>query len=483
MSRCLLLFLCLSLSILKGQGVSLSLDSAVREALIANFDIRASLLSTEQSLIGIEQAESAFDWELSADLNYRERLSPGSNTDQSGNSSPSSETINGGLGLRKRTSLGTRVGLSTGNSYSSFSEDIATDLSLSINQPLLSGAGKTVNLANVFRRRVQSESALLEYRQAVLNLIEDVSLAYWDLALVQEERSLLASSLEVADSLVSETERRRELGLATDIEVLRAQVSQCDRREALLNIDRGIEAASDRLLLLQGKSAIDFPVQQVDAMSAISPEVPVLANWMPRVRETDFDLRILQNNFRIDEREREVAERNLLPEVGLTLRGSVLGRSEDISDAYEDALSRSGYNWSAGVSLSMPWGRRAEKADLRNAQIALRRNELRREERVVGIQLEARRVLRDLKTGLAALELAETQVELNRRLFEQERARYRAGTEAFRDVLEAQRTWDNAELSRLRRLRDVHRADLIRARLDHELFSRFGIVWDADQQL
>ncbi|MGB0370872.1 MAG: TolC family protein [Opitutales bacterium] len=459
-------------------GASLELGDAVSKALENNFDVRLNRFDYAQSEANIERAEASFDPTLRTSLGYNERKSPGSQTDQSGNSSPSRESVDGDFSISKRTGLGTQITLSTDAAYSSFSDDTQATLGFNIRQPLLGGAGKTVNLANLFRARVRNESALLSYRGQVLDTIQETVDAYWSLAFEQERLRLLQSSLELAENLLSENERRLELGLATDLEVLQAQASLATRQQALLDTELSIEAAHDKLWVLLGLEILADYSDDVVPLPDATPVLPDEAIWFPEVMAHDLDLRIIENSLAILERDRAVARRNLLPRVDLSLNGRALGRESDTFGAYDSAIERSGYSWGAGISVSMPWGRREDKADERLANLELRKETTRLERAEYNKRVLARQVIRDLKASLAQLEISEKQVALQEKLFERERAGYRAGVETFRNVLQAQRSLDDARLQRVSTLQRVLRQDTLRARLDHELFQRFNISWD-----
>ena len=459
------------------------LQEAVARALENNFDVRLNGFDYARTEVNIERAEANFDPTLSSSINYQERQSPGSQTDQSGNSSPSRESVNGGFRVNKRTGLGTQITLSTDASYSSFSEDTEASLGIDVRQPLLGGAGKTVNLANVFRAKVRNESALLTYRGQVLDTIQGTVNAYWNLSFEQERMRLMESSLELAENLLRENERRMELGLATDLEVLQAQASLATRRQALLDAELNIETAHDELRRLQGDDILlDYPEIAL-AMPAEIPSLPEVSEWYQQVILRDFELRTIENSLAILERDREVARRNLLPRVDLSLNGRALGRDSGTFGAYDAAIERNGYSWGAGISVSMPWGRRQSKADARLAVLELRKESTRRERAEYDKRLLARQVLRDFRAALAQLEISNEQVALQQRLFERERASYRAGVVPFRSVLHAQRALDYAQMDRISNLRRVFRQDTLRARLDHKLFNAFNVSWDISPQL
>ena len=457
---------------------ALTLDGAVEQALEQNFSIRLSELSVATSEENLTRAEANFDPTLTGRVNYNERLSPGNQTDQSGNSNPSRESVSTGVSVSKRTGLGTQLSLSSDTSYSSFSEDTETSVGVNIRQPLLGGAGKTVNLANVFRARVRSESALLSYRSDVLDTLQETVNGYWAVALSQERSSLLQSSLEVAENLLKESRRRLELGLATDLQVLQAEASLASRKQALLNAELAIEAAYDDLWMLLGREPLAGYGEDPVSVPDYAPAIPDELTWYPEVISKDLDLRIIENSLAILRRDREVARRNLLPQVDLSLNARALGREESASEALSSALDRDGYAWGAGISVSVPWGRRADKAQERIAQIELREESTRRERLEYDKRKLARQVVRDLESTIAQLEISETQVVLRERLFERERAGYRAGSQTFKDVLEAQESLDQARLNRIDILRRAMRQDTLRARLDHELFDRFQISFD-----
>jgi len=432
-------------------------------------------------------AESGFDPTIGASLRANENADPPATTLAGVNNG---RAINAGqrfnLGVNKRLSAGTEVGVSTtinrrttNSSFALLNPDYSSRLGLEVRQPLLAGFGEAVNLAGIAQARIGIRRSRLEVRREVLDLVAEVEVNYWNLAAARQRQALFGSNLRLARSLLEENIARRDAGLATPLDVLQAEASLAARSEELILAQEAADNAEDALRATLGilYSETTQPLV-VERLPEVLPELPPFRESVRGALASDMESQIQLEFIEQLKIDRRVANNETLPDLDVVGGVGISGREGDGIRAYESAFEARGYDWNVGVELSLPWGQRAENARLRSSV----RNIYRAESQLAEIQQELLRRLRlawrSIASGRERLATTETSLRLNRESFEQERARYEVGLSDFRNVLEAQRDFDSAKLRHLAALFDLRQAVVLLARLDGRLLARHGFSWD-----
>src|SRR5205814_5437855 len=101
-------------------------------------------------------------------------------------------------------------------------------------QSLLSGFGRDINRAGIVRAEIGLLRANLDFKAQVLNVIQDTENAYYNLAYAREQLSVRNFSLALANKLFDEAKTRRDTGVATDQDVLQAEVGVANSRRGVI---------------------------------------------------------------------------------------------------------------------------------------------------------------------------------------------------------------------------------------------------------
>lgn len=470
----------------------ITLREAVDLALEQNLGLSIARYSPGLAMDDITIAEAAFDPNLSASAFASESASPPSSSLEG---VASGRAVNADqqffVGVNKRFTLGTQVEINsrltrgtTNSTNALLNPDFSARLGFEVRQPLLAGFGEAVNLADVTRAQIGLRATRLEVRQEVLDLIAEVEIAYWNLAAARQRQALFISNLRLAKSLLDENTERERVGLATRLDVLQAEASLAARSEEVILAQEAADNAEDGLRTVLG-ILYSETLQPLD----VEP-LPDNEPWLPPFRESvngalasDMESQIQLEIIDQLEVNRMVANNQTLPDLDVFAGAGVLGRESGGASAYQSAFETRGYDWNVGLELSLPWGMRAEEARLRSST----RSIYRAETQLAQIQQELLRRLRlawrSLAAGRERLATTEASLRLNRESFEQERARYDAGLSDFRNVLEAQRDYDDAKLRHLLALYDLRQAVVLLARIDGRLLARHGFTWqEVDEQ-
>jgi outer membrane protein TolC len=431
----------------------LELQEAIIVAIDNNLRYRAVSLDPEIARQFITQREASFDTELfaSGQVSQTERDTTSEQT-----TGTSSDTRAWQVGARKRLIYGTTVtaqsNLDRRNSnafINSSNLSQSADLSLSIRQPLLNGFGKDANTASIQIAVAGYNGAMDSFREALFQVLAETERAYWSVARQQEQLALDESSLEVAEALLNEARERERVGVATRIDVLRAEADRAQRLEAIIEAKRALGDAIDQLFIFMGTFSPNLVEQEKSLHVVALPEgkesFDDFADIWNRARAQDPLL--AQQATVIDQREWEriAASNNTKPNLDLVVSGGYLGvDNQDASTAFNNAFDRNGYDWAVGFEFSMPWEMRGQKAVLRSVEKQLEQETIRYQELQQSLFREVRAAWRNLDSVGQSLEAAKLTVNLQEALFEREMSKYEEGVSTFRDVLEIKNDLDQA---------------------------------------
>jgi len=280
-----------------------------------------------------------------------------------------------------------------------------------------------------------SEEAQRAFR---LSLIADVVNAYLTLLEMDERVAMAAATLKSRAETRTLVERRREVGLASDLDFLQADGAYESARAEAASLARQQAAAGNALVLLVGSMPSALPAgrplaeQGIVADLAVGLPSDVLLS-RPDVRAAEQ--RLIAANANIG-----AARAAFLPKILLTATlGSASRALAGLFDAGQAA-------WSFQPTLSMPlfdYGRTAANADLAEARktiaVADYEKTIQQAFREVADLLAARDTYATQLTALTAT--AQTQAQ-RLKLAD---ARYQAGISSYLEVLDAQRDVFTAE--------------------------------------
>ncbi len=463
----------------------LKLNDVVRKALESNYSL---VLTQEDTAITKEQEEirdAAFDPTVTLGSRYGETQSP-----LAGNLSKVARPyLTSGTNYSAKVSqeikgTGTDVSLSsllndskTRDPSDTVNPDIGSEVSIAVTQPLLNGRGE-VNLAPLMRARAQTRIAYLQLQQEIMDLLLATENAYWQLSAETERLVLRQSSKQLAETLLQETQNRYELGLATESEVLQAKAQLATQQEAIAGNLQTLENSTDTLLQLMGSLTRDTKASlSTDALPSSLPQPPEFPAFLDRALFVNEEYRIRSEEIGIQELNAKIAKNEMLPDLNLSLGGSLLGRDNRYANAMDNASGGDAYRWSSGLELTFPWGRRAGIAEHRVAMKRVDRAKIVLEQTRMGILLNARSVWRAFDTNLIRYRSAEANLIYTQEAYKQERARYKEGLASFRDVLQAQRDLDTSRQRELDGRLSVLKSKTTLARLDGSLLTENGMTW------
>jgi outer membrane protein TolC len=309
-----------------------------------------------------------------------------------------------------------------------------TDLRLLLTQPLLRGVGPNATfyeLTNA-RRALQGQErslALARQRSAV-----EVAAAFYAVVAQRQLLEVARQSLERTEALQKSSAARLEVGLASKLDVFRAELQAQQAREAMVRSQAALDTALERfrgLLALPPGNPVEPEAVALPGTEDVFEPVEVL---LQRARENRLELAEARDQVSDAERSASLARQNLLPQVDLNVGVVQLGFGGSFGDA-----------WTAGdrqvevfLSAQYPLPQASQRATSAVAKLEVGSRERAVRQREIEVEREVRQALRDLEQIKKSVELQRQAVavaEQQRRLAV---LRYQRGLGSNFDVVDAE---------------------------------------------
>ncbi len=309
-----------------------------------------------------------------------------------------------------------------------------TDLRLLLSQPLLRGVGPNATffeLTNA-RRAVQGQErsfALTQQRLAV-----EVASAFYAVIAQRQLLEVARQSLDRTEALLKSSEARLQVGLASKLDVFRAELQAAQARDATVRSEAALSSALERfrgLLALPPSDPVEPEAAPLPDAAADFEPVEVLVR---RALESRLELAEARDQVGDARRSASLAAQNLLPQLDLNVGVTQLGYGGSFGDA-----------WTAGdrrvevfLSASYPIQQSSQRASRAVAQIEVgaRERAVRRQE--LDVEQQVRQALRDLDQVRQSVALQRQAVDVavqQRRLAV---LRYQRGLGSNFDVVDAE---------------------------------------------
>lgn len=326
---------------------------------------------------------------------------------------------------------------------------------LTITQPLLRGAGITVNQAAIIIARNNLLLSSNNVQETAMDITSQTLVAYYDLYHGRAYLAIEMEALERARLLLSINQARHAKGLISSVDLLETETELAKRMKRVIAAEAAMLNAEDALKLVT--NLVDDPAlwnAQVELL-----EEPVLS--LRRIQlvqslERAFDHRLDYQALKIALANRDiqiqVARNNLWPTLDLIGSFGLNGLGQDWSEAAEYA-NLDYKDWMAGLRLTIPWGRanRAayDKSRWEKIQALL---ELKRLEQDIIFQVRNR--VREVEIQYRQMEAAMLASDLEAENYEAYQERYAAGHISTHDILDYHNRLATARLDYIKALID-----------------------------
>jgi len=418
--------LCLLLLVVPAAGeepVRLTLDDAVRRALVRSGEVRGATFGLEAARSRVAQADAGRYPQL--EFKALTGPSPRARGDQvSSPDSTSSPDITGIFGRADFT----------------------------ITQPLYT-FGRLTALRAAAREGVAATEAEVREREAATAL--RVKTTYYGLLLargLKETLGDLQGQLRSAREKVERQLRARRAGV-DQIDLFKLQTFEAEVIRALLELERQEAVAADALAVLAGLP----PGQRAEpAEERLLPEPeppPPLDQYLETAREARPELKRLAAGLAAREHQIEAERATFYPQFFVAMIGSIAGTTnrDRVNNPFiRDEFEHTEVGVVAGLRWSFDFGVTAGR--VREARAERDRLEALKETAEDGIPLEIRSLYRELKETRAAISATETSSRAARRWLVAAVANFDLGVGEAKDVAEALGAYAKAQSDHLRAL-------------------------------
>jgi outer membrane protein TolC len=356
-----------------------------------------------------------------------------------------------GSGARVVTSIGSSLlrFVSTGDGWS-----LSNDLSLSITQPLLRGAGRRVTLEPLTQAERNLVYQVRSFERFRRQYAVDVAGRLYSLLQTINELENQESNYANLVALRRRNEAMAASGRLSRIEADQALQDELRSENQLIVQRARLERSRDDLMLFLGLP-IDthFSLDRTE-FELLSGDDDLLAvmdldRAVDLALEQRLDFQTSLDQLEDSLRAALLAEDALL--AGLDLEASISAPSANDTALKYDWRTT---GWSLGFSFDLPWDQIPERNALRSAQISLDSRRRSVEAEADGIVVDVRDALRQTRNAHKTWKLQEGAVVLAMRRVQSSRLNLDHGKASTRDVLDAEEDLRQARNSRVAALVD-----------------------------
>ncbi len=389
------------------QSVSLSLKEAVATAIESNLDVAVARVGPAIGAAQLQQADAQFDWTFFADADFQKQDTPqppGTVPGLSNDIQQETQSLN--TGLRKTLTSGGQLQIETTlsrqervPSFFLVNRFFDADALITLQQPLLRGFGKELNLTQIELAHSTEAAAREVLRQTLNDLVAQVETSYWDLNLAH--RSVLIQQRLLERTIVERDRLEDRAGYdTTPVRVTEANSRVELRRADLIRVRAQVRSASDTLKRLLNSPnlpladetllrPVDDPLDQPVSFS-LRDEVTTALEQRPELAQSLLAIRDAELRQR-------VADNATLPQLDLTAAVGLNGIDLDNAvEAYADLVDGEFVDYIVGLNFEQPLGNRAAKG------LATQRR-LEREQAALTYRRDAQNVVLEVKNALRAV--------------------------------------------------------------------------------
>jgi outer membrane protein len=351
------------------------------------------------------------------------------------------------------------LGYDIGTTARKIDEQWSSDLSFSVRQPLLRGAGTEANLASIRIAQNNVLSSEWTVKNRIIQVITEVIEVYNELHYAHENLDVSRRSQERARQLLQDNIKRLEIGVMKPLDVTTAQSEVAAREVAVIAAARSVKDQEN--FLKQLVTADLLPILNKKVEISVPPRLRFVDNVVQGVAQA-LELRPDYRQAKIDLANRRIAlafEKNqALPQLDLTASLSLNGFDDDFSTSYSRLASRDESDWSGGVIFSYPIGNRAARGRVNAEKLGIAQAlvDLKRLEQDIIVQVDNARGA--VVTARQQIEATEEARRLAQESLDSGQKSLVAGTTTVYEVLELQEDLATTERAALRAIADYNKA-------------------------
>jgi len=487
----------------------LTLKDAIFHALKNNVDLQVQKSDTHLALESLKINKAIFIPNLNMSGNTEKQIRPSTNSLE-GVDKVENQTKSLSFNITQRLPYGGSLSLAMGNSSQEVntlnqlvSPYLSTYAGFQLEQALLKDGGKLATKYQIYISSNDLKISKFRLQEQLLQLIYDVESAYWELVYAYQNMETVKMAMNRAKDLLRQNEIKVKVGTAAPIEILSSKAEVARNESSLIQAERTIQTREENLKRILNMSKnndalIPLDTPQVEAIKGDFNEFLLEAlNNRLDIKRAKLDLE--SNNIRV-----RYAKNQVLPTLNLQATYYTYGRGgtpwifpRDIPpydpnfyrtpdeankltiwDAWNETFNMKNKNYSVSLNLRIPLWFAAEKAQLAQAKINLKKTMLQYESTENTVYSEVKEVIKELESNKKLVEAQKISEQLETENLKAEEKKLSVGLSTNFNVLDVQRRLADTQTAVLRSIIDF---TLTRAKINRTLnrtFNEYGINFE-----
>ena len=322
----------------------------------------------------------------------------------------------------------------------------------SYRQSFLRNFGYDVNTTGIRIARRNAQISDSRFRQTVIDTIQQVESAYWNLRFARDELAVREHSLRLSEETLAQNKIRVDVGTMAPIDVTTAEAEVASRRQAVLLAQNAVQNTQDTLTLLinaprtsdlwfQPIFPSDEPPFDENQTFDVRAEVEEANQSRPDLEQTRIEI---ENDADRVTRARDLMRWDLVgsaryERTGLAGdRGAVLldpndplsllpPLDEDLTDAFNEVVDENFDTWQLSVNLIIPLGNKQAEANYMSARLRQDQRQQVLEAQLREAAVLVRNRVRTVENTVERVKAARVNVRLQQERLRAENKRYENG--------------------------------------------------------
>ena len=457
----------------------LTLKEAIKMAVEKNLDVQAALYTPASAEADIYKNLGIYNPLLSLQANYQDSTTLSSNSIITGGElvgRQRSTTYNAVVNQLMPT--GGTVGAAFDNSWNhenfGLSNYFQSDVTLTYTQPLLKSFGRENTEININVARFSREGALEQFKAKLLDTISQVKSQYYQLYSLRKNLEVKRTSLNLAETILTNTRAQVKAGVLPAMEILNAQFGVATQQKSLIDAERALKDQVDALrVLLQLNDVTD--IIPVDSPSRDDYKVDD-NQAIQLALASRPDLRQQRVTLKTSELQSRVARNQTLPELDFNASAAFTGLDNNYNRDLERVGSGKYPIWIAGLKLTYPIGNETAKNDYIKSKLAVDQNKTQVKSLEESITRDVRTAVRAVRSGYLQLDVTSRGRAYAEEVLQAYIKKQKVGLATTKDVLDELNNLVTAQGNEIQAVTDYNNAIVNLWKTTGELLEREGIT-------
>ncbi len=290
---------------------------------------------------------------------------------------------------------------------------------------------------NNFRASSESvHAAQLSARDAPDAVVLAVCGVYLQIIATKERVASAQAQLDTATALFQQTQQKRAVGVAPQIDVDRSEVEQLTQQQRVISLETELAKQKIALARITGLPPNDAYDLTDEVPFAAAPAL-TLDDAIHQALDRRSDIKAAEAQVRAAQRALSAAHDERLPSLSINGNYGALGTNPAQASA----------TFSAAATLSIPiWQGGRTEGDIKSAQATLAQRQSELEDLKGQVESDVRNAYLDMQAATSQVKLAQRNLQVNKETLDLTRQRFDAGVTENVEVVQAQESLTTADL-------------------------------------